>query len=240
MSQNIQFKNISKNVLIILMILVFWTANPAACDVQISDSVSPLKIEIDLNEVNGLTDDIEKSVFLRNSGNEPIDYIFYIENKNDTNKKEPLMSVFKLSVTETAILPENTFELKITIFGKELGKYDSVALEDVKLKIIRNPNTQTPVGYIIPIKIIWPEEKEVNKSDKRSNLIVNNSKGNETEFPKNEKENESVNEYDEEQKKTNSETKRMLLTEKNGILFSFIILLLVILSACTLYFQKGK
>ena len=149
-------------ILFVLAMLIFVAVISAgfvaAEEIQTGDSIAPMKMEIDMEEeANPDSETIIKTIYVRNTGNTPTHYIFYTEQNGGKNE---ISSKFQLSETETEINPGNTFELILTVSKKELEKYDSKDLENVKIKMIRNPKSQTPVGYIIPVKITRLNEKE--------------------------------------------------------------------------------
>jgi len=125
----------------------------------ISDSISPMKLEFDFSENDG--EAITKTVFLRNTGTEQINYLFYVENKNSGNQN--IETALKLSEKTVTILPNENFELEISLSADDIKNINN--LNETKLKMIRNPETQTPVGYIIPISFEVPENtgNEENK-----------------------------------------------------------------------------
>ena len=153
-------------VLFISAILIFAalisTSAVAAEEIRTGDSIAPMKMKIDMDdETNPDNETITKIIFVKNTGNTPIHYIFYTE---QTGGKNEISSEFKLSETETEISPGNTFELSLTVSKKELEKYDLKDLENVKIKMIRNPESQMPVGYIIPVEINNYNEKMDEKT----------------------------------------------------------------------------
>jgi hypothetical protein len=143
----------------------------AAEEIRTGDSIAPMKMEI---EMGTDSETITKTIYVKNTGNTPIQYVFYTD---QAGGKSEISSKFKLSETETEILPGNTFELNLTISKKDLEKYDSKDLENVKIKMIRNPESQTPVGYIIPVEINnfnekGKEKEETSKSKTNSNIAA--------------------------------------------------------------------
>ncbi|MDR2944919.1 MAG: hypothetical protein LBU81_07590 [Methanosarcinales archaeon] len=123
----------------------------------ISDAISPMKLEIDLK-----TDNITetKTVVLTNTGETATEYICRIE---QTGGKNELAADFVLSESKITLLSGESKKLEIEMPVKKLKTNPADA--EYKLKIIRNPKTQTPVGYIIPIKII--EKGPDSKTDGR-------------------------------------------------------------------------
>lgn len=121
-------------------------------DIIISDSIAPMKLEIDSKTGNETE---TRTVTLTNTGEAATEYICYIE---QTGGKKDIGADFELSESKIVLLPGDSGKLKIEIPAQAI-KTDSTDAE-YKLKIIRNPETQTPVGYIIPIKFANPAETE--------------------------------------------------------------------------------
>jgi hypothetical protein len=139
-------------------------------EIQTEDSLAPMKMKIDMeDETNTNSETITKTIYVRNTGNTPIHYVFYTEQDGCQND---ISSKFQLSRTETEISPGNTFELNVTISKTDLEKYDSKDLENVKIKVVRNPESQTPVGYIIPVEIDNLNEKGNSGTKTNSNGMV--------------------------------------------------------------------
>ena len=147
---------------LILMTLTFaaltLAGTAAAEEIQTGESIAPMKMKIDMDATDEI---ITKMIYLKNTGNTPTNYIFYTEQNGGKNE---ISSKFQLAETETMIAPGDTFELSLTISKEEIEKYNSKELESVKIKIIRNPESQTPVGYIIPVEIGHLDEKEKNET----------------------------------------------------------------------------
>lgn len=108
------------------------------------DSIAPMKLEID-----PATGDITKTrtVIITNTGETVNEYVFYVE---QTGGKNDLSGAFELSESAITLLPgdSKTLDIGIPVQALKTNLPDA----EYKLKIIRNPETQTPVGYIIPIK----------------------------------------------------------------------------------------
>ena len=156
-------------VLLILILISLSISTPIAVseEIQTGDSLAPMKMKIDMEEeTNADNETITKTIYVRNTGNTPIHYVFYTEHDGSQND---ISSKFQLSRTETEISPGNTFELNVTVSKTELEKYDSKDLENVKIKAVRNPESQTPVGYIIPVEIDNLKEKGNNSTKTNSN-----------------------------------------------------------------------
>jgi len=134
------------------------TAVTVCGEIQISDSVTPLKIEIstaDDSDTNGM---ISKNVSLRNTGDVPVDYVIYIESGGNSNAA----SLFELSANAASVGPGEKFELQISASIDEIEKYTAAELENIKIKLVRHPDTQTPVGYIIPVTINGKTDTKTN------------------------------------------------------------------------------
>ena len=134
----------------LLVLIVFSTllANTAFAEtpqtnVIISDSISPVRLVVDAN-----TNTVEtRTVTITNTGNVPAEYIFYVA---QTGGRENTASTFELSDTRATVQPGESHRLEISIQVQNINPN----LEEYRLKIVRNPDTQTPVGYIIPIDFI--------------------------------------------------------------------------------------
>jgi len=141
-------------ILAMLIFSIFISTNAAAAEeIQAGDLIAPMKMEIEMGTDNEI---ITKTIYVKNTGNTPTSYVFYTEQAGGKNE---ISSKFKLSETETKIDPRETFELSLTVSKKELEEYGSKDLENVKIKMIRNPESQMPVGYIIPVEINHFNEK---------------------------------------------------------------------------------
>lgn len=140
----------------IWLFLLFAAVGTAAGEVQIGDAVAPMKIEINAADAdsNGM---ISKTVSLRNTGSVPLNYIFYAESGRDENAA----ALLTLSATAASVAPGDRYDLHIRISKNEIEKYGAEDLEGIKLKIVRNPETQTPVGYILPVSV-RPDDKTGN------------------------------------------------------------------------------
>ena len=143
----------------LLMTIGISIGDESGTEQMISDSISPMKLEFDFSKNDG--EAITKTVFLRNTGTEQINYRFYVENKNSGNQN--IETALKLSEKTVTILPNENFELEISLSADDIKNINN--LNETKLKMIRNPETQTPVGYIIPISFEVPENmgSEENK-----------------------------------------------------------------------------
>ena len=158
--------------LLIMILIGLFTSMPIAVseEIQTEDSLAPMKMKIDMeDETNTNSETITKTIYVRNTGKTPIHYVFYTEQDGCQND---ISSKFQLSRTETEISPGNTFELNVTISKTDLEKYDSKDLENVKIKVVRNPESQTPVGYIIPVEIDNLNEKGNSGTKTNSNGMV--------------------------------------------------------------------
>lgn len=139
----------------ITMILAVWVivsilaAGAASGEIIISDSVSPMKIEISTENDPSADGIISKTVSLRNTGDVPVNYVIYIESGSSSKTS----SLFELSAAAASVEPGERFELQISASKNELEKYTAAELEDIKIKLVRNPDTQTPLGYIIPVTV---------------------------------------------------------------------------------------
>ncbi|MCL2863191.1 MAG: hypothetical protein FWE54_03760 [Methanimicrococcus sp.] len=156
---NISKKSILRRVIMISAICVIisiLTAGAVYGEIQISDSVSPMKIEISAASDSDAGGMISKTVSLRNTGDVPVHYIIYM----DSARNENAASVFDLSATTASVNPGERFEFQISASKNEIEKYTEAELEDIKLKIIRNPDTLTPLGYIIPVTVRAPGEPD--------------------------------------------------------------------------------
>ena len=155
--------------LLILILISLSISIPIAVseEIQTGDSLAPMKMKIDMeDETNADSETITKTIYVRNTGNTPIHYVFYTEHDGNQND---ISSKFRLSRTETEVGPGNTFELNVTVSKTDIEKYDSNDLENVKIKVVRNPESQTPVGYIIPVEINNLNEKGKNGTKTNSN-----------------------------------------------------------------------
>lgn len=144
-------------------------------DIIISDSVAPMKLEISNSELGSEIETVKKNVTLTNTGKAATEYICYIEQsggkKDDKNNNS---ANFELSQSKIILLPGESKKLEIEIPVQTFKTNSKDA--DYKLKIIRNPNTQTPVGYIIPIKFTETDEKNSSgKANTGTGLKKNNS-----------------------------------------------------------------
>ncbi|MCL2549485.1 MAG: hypothetical protein FWE78_00845 [Methanimicrococcus sp.] len=137
-------------ILFSAVIIVSVLTAVAVCDeIRISDSVTPMKIEISPasdSDANGM---ISKTVSLRNTGDVPVNYVIYMESGGNSNAA----SLFELSAAAASVAPGGKFDLQISASKSEIEKYTAAELENIKIKLIRNPDTQTPVGYIIPVTV---------------------------------------------------------------------------------------
>lgn len=131
----------------------------------VSDAVSPMKIEIDTDEL-AAEKPKTKSVFLRNTGETETEYVCYIEQSGNRND---LAAAFSLSEKRIQIPPGESRELCITI---PVEKMREKPAENITLKIIRNPETQTPVGYIIPIEIKTTAPNESRSAGKKTSAVL--------------------------------------------------------------------
>lgn len=248
--RNNKIRNRNKNesrirfciILLILTICMIGIVNSAAADPEktnyiVSDSVSPLKLEVETGSSTAETE--TKIVTLTNTGETTTEYIFYVERSRGTNTSNS--SSFGLSETKTAILPGETYKLEISIPASLIQN----STDEYKLKIVRNPETQTPVGYIIPILTAASSENGSGNGSKNngSNSAAisgnaNNSgseTGRETENPK------TAYETNESEKQNESKdfNDGNFFTKRNGILFSLVILLIISL-AIGIWIQKRK
>ena len=115
------------------------------------DSIAPMKIEMDFAKSETVT----KTVTLKNTGTTQTTYIFYTDAdgvQTDTS------SCFDLSDSKIELAAGESYELKISASLEEIQKYSQTELDELKLKIVRNPETSTPLGYILPISITGPDE----------------------------------------------------------------------------------
>ena len=134
---------------VVWVIISILTAGTVCGETQISDSVTPMKVEIhpvNDSDTNGM---ISKTVSLRNTGDVPVHYIIYIEGGGNSKAS----SLFELSADAASVDPGEKFELQISASKNEIEKYTAAELENIKIKLVRNPDTQTPVGYIIPVTV---------------------------------------------------------------------------------------
>ncbi|WP_318784907.1 hypothetical protein [Methanimicrococcus hacksteinii] len=216
----------------------------------ISDSVSPMRLEVDAGSTAAETE--TKTVTLTNTGETENTYIFYIESGgSDKSNAE-----FELSETKATVLPGETYSLEISI---PVSKIKNSA-DESKLKIIRNPDTQTPVGYIIPIEISGTENKNENETgsktenktgsktgSKSGSLISGETETGKTDTEENKNSNlnqtgskntvpETENHPENETVLEKSEEKKM--TEK--IIFISLIALLLLFTAAGIQIQKRK
>jgi len=153
----------------LLMTIGISIGDESGTEQIISDSISPMKLEFDFskNESEAIT----KTVFLRNTGTEQINYLFYVENKNSGNQN--IETALKLSEKTITILPNENFELEISLSADDIKNINN--LNETKLKMIRNPETQTPVGYIIPISFEVPENTGNEENKKQDSGKTGNS-----------------------------------------------------------------
>lgn len=175
---------------------------PIQNEIEISDSVSPMKLEITAAEINS-KETITKTVFLRNTGNKPNNYIFYIEENGKRTEKSGVL----LSKNAAALLPGETYTLEISVPTKQSKQFTE---NELKLKIIRNPETQTPVGYIIPIKIEQSKDETDETNVKKS---TGTSRNGLALIKENETEKETNNEKITQNEKNNQEAKKDLINE---------------------------
>ncbi|MDL2260965.1 hypothetical protein LJC08_01805 [Methanimicrococcus sp. OttesenSCG-928-J09] len=175
---------------------------PIQKEIEISDSISPMKLEITANEINS-KETIIKTVFLRNTGNNPNNYIFYIEENGKRTEKSGIL----LSEASAAVLPGEMHTLKISIPTKQSKQFTE---NELKLKIIRNPETQTPVGYIIPIKI---EQSKDETDETNMKKTTGTSRNGTAGIKENETEKETNNEKITQNEKNNQEAKKGLINE---------------------------
>ncbi|MBZ3935057.1 hypothetical protein [Methanimicrococcus blatticola] len=183
-------------ILLLLTVIAGGTINIALSepdpatktDIVISDSIAPMKLEIDSKTNNAIE---TKTVILTNTGDTATEYICYIEQNGG---KKDLGSGFELSDSKITLLPGDSKKLKIVIPAQAVKSNSADA--EYKLKIIRNPDTQTPVGYIIPIQLTGSDstgKTSGGKSGAGAGLTMSDpeNKKNET---KNETKNEMKNE----------------------------------------------
>lgn len=154
--------------LILLILIIGLIGFPEACfadgennDSVISDSISPLKFEMKYDE--NKTGEKE-SVFLTitNTGDVATNYICYFDQKSGKND---LKSVLEISEKQISLLPKETKKIEISISNENLK---NTTTKEFQLKIIRNPETQTPVGYIIPIEINGKTNENGNETENKT------------------------------------------------------------------------
>ncbi|MDR0767011.1 MAG: hypothetical protein LBE57_00980 [Methanosarcinales archaeon] len=145
----------------LLILIAFLTAaanvtfaETAQTNVIISDSIAPMKLEVDSNSGNASE---TKTVTLTNTGKVATEYIVYVE---QTGGKENTKSNFELSESKITVQPGESHKVEISIPVQNINPNS----EEYKLKIIRNPDTQTPVGYIIPIIFTGTETEDGSAS----------------------------------------------------------------------------
>ena len=144
-------KKTHKQFLTIMLVLIVFSAllantafaEASQTNVIISDSISPVRLVVDANSNTVET----RTVTITNTGNVPAEYIFYVA---QTGGRENTASTFELSDTRATVQPGESHRLEISIQVQNINPN----LEEYRLKIVRNPDTQTPVGYIIPIDFI--------------------------------------------------------------------------------------
>jgi hypothetical protein len=226
----------------LLMTIGISIGDESGTEQMISDSISPMKLEFDFSKNDG--EAITKTVFLRNTGTEQINYRFYVENKNSGNQN--IETALKLSEKTVTILPNENFELEISLSADDIKNINN--LNETKLKMIRNPETQTPVGYIIPISFEVPENtgNEENKkqdSGKTGNSAnLSNSTGNLTAASNstNKNENSIENDKSENESGGNNEFENGARSAKTGLgnenIVKVIIAIICLLSAASLLF----
>jgi len=231
--------------LFLMMTIGISIGDESGTEQIISDSISPMKLEFDFSENDG--EAITKTVFLRNTGTEQINYLFYVENKNSGN--QTIETALKLSEKAVTILPNENFELEISLSADDIKNINN--LNETKLKMIRNPETQTPVGYIIPISFEVPENtgnEENKKQDSgktgssATSTNLTNSTGNLTAASNstNKNENSIENDKSENGSGENNELKNGARSAKTGLgnenIVKVIIAIICLLSAVSLLF----
>jgi len=210
-------------------------------DVIVGDLISPLKFKIQYDENRP---DEKESVFLTitNTGEVSTEYVCYFEQKNG---KKDLESALEISEKQISLLPNETKKIEISILNKQLKNTTS---GECQLKVVRNPKTKTPVGYIIPIEITGKAVDDGNETGSGSGsktgsgnknqlqIGTGNETKNETNASRIEKGNETGNESVQNEtnqtnpiKKSETEKKNKFLPEgppKIGVVLSLTIVLL--------------
>ncbi|MDV0447572.1 hypothetical protein MsAg5_14770 [Methanosarcinaceae archaeon Ag5] len=126
------------------------------------DSVSPLKLDIHLDAAGKSNDSVSKTVYIRNTGNTPLNYVFYL----DQSKKTGVLSSFSLSESSATLEPGQSHSLTVSV--KSSSVKSETDFSGVKLKIVRNPESATPVGYIVPIQVTVSGESDDNQTGNSS------------------------------------------------------------------------
>jgi hypothetical protein len=223
----------------LLMTIGISIGDDSGAEQIISDSISPMKLEFDFSENDG--EAITKTVFLRNTGTEQINYRFYVENKNSGNQN--IETALKLSEKTVTILPNENFELEISLSADDIKNINN--LNETKLKMIRNPETQTPVGYIIPISFEVPEntgsegsKQDSGKTGSSATSTATNSTAASNSANKNE--NSIENDKSENESGEDNELKNDARSAKTGLgnenIVKVIIAIICLLSAASLLF----
>ncbi|WNY28213.1 hypothetical protein MmiEs2_03970 [Methanimicrococcus stummii] len=207
--QNLQILTI----VFITLILTSAAMNTAIADpaektnLVISDSIAPMKLEIsNPNEIE------TKMITLVNTGETATEYICYIERANG----KEIDSGFQLSETEMTIQPGKSQSIEVSIPAK-------INVEEYKIKIVRNPDTQTPVGYIIPILFSEPNSAENNKtggssgSSGLSAAVLNKTDQNENQVNQTNQTNQSGNQKTENQNLNQTDDSDKTIKKENGL-----------------------
>ncbi|MCL2141828.1 MAG: hypothetical protein FWH46_02970 [Methanimicrococcus sp.] len=176
-------KIIKISILLLTLLLVNITAGQdnnlndfiIASNIEIvgGDSITPMKIEMDFTKSETVT----KTVTLKNTGNMPTTYIFYTD---AAGVQTQASSCFDLSETKIELAAGESYDLKISASVEELQKYSQTELDDLKLKIVRDSETTTPIGYILPINITGQDENKIPENNTSSGNKTNNETANNT------------------------------------------------------------
>jgi hypothetical protein len=130
------------------------------------DSISPMKIEMDFTKNEMVT----KTVTVKNTGNTPTTYIFYTDT---AGSQKEAASVFDLSETKKQLAAGESYDLIISASVEDLQKYTQPELDALRLKIVRDPETTTPLGYILPINIAGAGENNTPPENKTNSETTN-------------------------------------------------------------------
>ncbi len=223
-------------ILLLLAVFAAGTANAAfpepmtRTDIVTGDSIAPMKIEIDLKTSNAET----RTVILTNTGETATEYICFVE---QTGGKKDISAVFELSESKITLLPGDSKKLEIKIPVPVLITNSADA--EYKLKIIRNPETQTPVGYIIPINLTGsdPAGKTSGRESSTDMNVTSAAPERETESENKssgETENGRPTDVGRDEKRSDNS-----FTKKSGIFF-FLIFLMLAASVAGTFIQKKK
>ncbi|WNY26223.1 hypothetical protein [Methanolapillus millepedarum] len=176
MRENHCFKKSVKSVHLFLLLTIISCAvficgaAAAENEIVVQDSVSPLKLDLQLDYSNStgsttgstIGNTVSKTVYIRNTGDTSLNYIFYL----DQSEKTGVLPLFSLSESSVSLEPGQSYSLTVSVQTNPVKSESDFS--DVKLKIIRNPESTTPVGYVVPIHITTTEENSTGNGSGNS------------------------------------------------------------------------